>query len=674
MSAQALVQELTTARDAYYNGTPVMSDAEFDAKEDQLRKLDPSNTFFSNVGAAATSGWQKVPHRIPMGSLNKAQTETDMRAWHGTIGSPSKGTAFETLIAEKLDGISISIRYDNGTLTQAITRGDGIMGEDITRNVKVMKVPTKLASKWTGFVRGEIVCKKSDFAAHFPGESNPRNTAAGTAKRQSDASKCKHLTVIAFDCIPDDGMTYLTSTPRGRSSRMSFKVQELGELAGMGFEVPHWQVVGFDATPIEAHYQQYINPTGLQTQVAGNLTPSRATVDYEIDGLVLIVNDTDEWHRMGEKNHRPAGSIAYKFPHEAKETTLRNIRWQVGNTGRITPVAEFDVVDLAGAKVKQASLHNISNIERLSHIWAGGRGVLRKVSTSLGPGDTILVSRRNDVIPYVEALVTPGSNATSFLIPTACPECGCGAARSGEYLVCPNTAGCAAQTAGAVKRWVKKVGVLGWGDTTINGLCGQGVINDPADLYTLGFADVSLMEIDGRRIGGNAQIFLTDLHAKKDLPLHVFVGSLGIDLMGRSMVKKLVDAGLDNINALFHATEQTLARIPGMGDTKAKAFHAGIRDKAPLIEKLLKSGVTIQKRATGVLSGLSVCMTGFRDPSMNTAIESQGGSVKSSVSKALGILVCKDPNSTSGKAKKARAQGTTVMGIDAMWEMLGGQP
>ena len=661
--AQTLAQELTAARDAYYNGTPTMSDAEFDAKEAQLRKEMPNNPFFTTVGAPAVSAWKKTPHRIPMGSLNKAQNESDMKAWHSAsvLRMPSSQlTSRDVLITEKLDGISISLRYENGKLKQAVTRGDGLIGEDITRNVKLMKVPNTLTSDWSGFVRGEIICKKSDFAAHFPGESNPRNTASGTAKRQSDPSKCKHLTIIAFDCFPDNGWCQQGYAAFER------KDQELDELKTLGFETPHWQNVGIRADDIENYYDQYISPTGFQTQVAGNLIPSRASVDYEIDGLVLIMNDKHEWESLGEKNHRPAGSIAYKFPHEAQETTLNNIRWQVGNTGRITPVAEFDPVSLAGAQVKQASLHNVANIKRLGTTAA---------PRTLAMGDRILVSRRNDVIPYVEALVKAAPpSVVCFDVPTACPVCGCGAATVGEYLVCPNKGGCAAQTAGAVKRWVKKVGVLGWGDTTIEGLCDQGVIKDPADLYTLGFADVALMEIDGRRIGGNARPFLDDLHAKKDMPLHVFVGSLGIDLMGRSMVKKLVDAGLDNINMMFHATEHALARIPGMGDTKATAFHVGIREKAPLIEKLFKAGVTIKKQAAGALTGKSVCMTGFRDPSLTAAIEEQGGSVKSSVSKSLAFLVCKDPNSTSGKAQKARQYGVKVVGVDDIWELLGGRP
>jgi DNA ligase (NAD+) len=279
------------------------------------------------------------------------------------------------------------------------------------------------------------------------------------------------------------------------------------------------------------------------------------------------------------------------------------------------------------------------------------------------------------VIPYVENLIQAALNGpVAFATPTVCPECSHDAAMVGEYLVCPNADGCPAHTAGSVKRWVKKVGILGWGDTTIDGLCDQDVIADIADLYTLDPTAVSQVEIDGRRIGGNAPAFLKDLHAKSELPLHVIVGSLGIPLMGRSMCKRIVDAGYDSLNAMASATVTELAAIPDMGQSKAEAFHKGFQDRIPLIKKLLANGVTVKAKATGSLNGVSVCMTGFRDAAMADAIEDQGGAVKSGVSKTLTILVCKDPSTTSGKAQKARGYGVEVIGQDAMWERLGGRP
>jgi DNA ligase (NAD+) len=643
---QQLTDRLAAANEAYRNGSPTMSDAQYDALENELRAAAataPSADrktalgFLAKIGAPAPqSGWSKVKHRAPMSSLNKAQDEAEMRSWATTRPRGSASTLF---VMDKLDGISISLRYDGGVLVQAVTRGDGAVGEDITRNVRLMDVPNDVQDDaFTGYVRGEIVCLKSTFAAHFPGESNPRNTAAGTAKRQSDNSKCKHLTVVAFQWLPDAG-------------DLASKAHEVSALDVAGFQTPRTCLTP-NADGVQRVYDEYVASV-------------RDGLDYEIDGLVVVLNDNTEWKAAGEKNHRPAGSVAYKFPHESKPTTLNDIRWQVGKSGRITPVAEFDTVALAGANVQRASLHNIANIGRIAA--EASRLGLRK-------GDRITVSRRNDVIPYVEALLTTKGTAPLLDPPSDCPCCGTATVMDGEYLVCPNDETCASQIAGLVKRWVKKVGILGWGDSTIDGLCDQDIIADPADLYTLDADEVAKVEIEGRRVGGNAHHFLTDLHAKSDLPLHTIVGSLGIPMMGRSMCKRIVDAGYDDLDALAFVSVDDLAAIPDMGRSKAEAFREGFDARIELIMKLIENGVTIKAKATGPLLGTSVCMTGFRDAAMTDAIEEQGGAVKSGVSKTLTILVCKDPTSTSGKAQKARKYGTEVVGIDEMWTRLGGRP
>jgi DNA ligase (NAD+) len=641
-----LLNRLKMANEAYRNGAPHLTDAQYDALENELRQtmrvasgpdLKKAQDFLTNVGAPAPSnGWDKVKHRVPMGSLNKAQDETEMKAWAATLLAVDS----DILVMDKLDGISISLRYDKGVLTQAVTRGDGSIGEDITRNVRLMQVPNDAEdATFTGYVRGEIICHHTEFAANFPGESNPRNTAAGTAKRQSDNSKCKHLAVIAFQWLPDSGDLILKS-------------DELMLLAKRNFYTPRRALVKTGATGVQKVYEQYINT-------------ERASLPYDVDGLVLAINDNENWNKVGMKNHRPAGSVAYKFPHEAQPTTLRDIRWQVGNSGRITPVAEFDVVNLAGANVKQASLHNVANIETVAK--AGGESDLR-------PGDRILVSRRNDVIPYVESLMQAAlSGGIPFRTPTGCPCCGTPLQMVGEYLMCPNDDACPAQASGSIKRWVKKVGILGLGEATIDGLCESGTIEDIADLYLLDPQVVRHLEFDGRRVGTNAFTFLKNVEDKKVLPLHVIIGSLGIPLMGRSMVKRIVDAGYDTLNLMAAATVAELAAIPDMGASKAEAFHKGFHDRIILIKKLLKNGVTVKAKVVGGLSGLGVCMTGFRDAAMAEAIEDQGGAVKSGVSKTTSILVCKDPNSTSGKAAKARKLGVEIIDPDEMWNRLGGR-
>jgi DNA ligase (NAD+) len=281
-----------------------------------------------------------------------------------------------------------------------------------------------------------------------------------------------------------------------------------------------------------------------------------------------------------------------------------------------------------------------------------------------------MVSRRNDVIPYVESLVfTPNpSHHFKSIHPTECPDCQSTLEFEGEYLVCKNGMACPSQVSGGIKRWVKKVGILEWGESVIEALVEDGLINDPADLYRLDEATLSAVELSGRRVGSGSKTMLANLHAKKDLPLNVIVGSLGIPLMGRSMVKKIVDAGYDTFETMAKAGVDELAAIPNMGRTKAEAFVGGL--DVGMVSKLLMVGITIKSPSSGPLKGMSVCMTGFRNAEMMTAIEEAGGTVKSSVSKTLNYLVAKDPTSQSGKAKKARTQGTQVIGIDEMWNIL----
>jgi DNA ligase (NAD+) len=260
--------------------------------------------------------------------------------------------------------------------------------------------------------------------------------------------------------------------------------------------------------------------------------------------------------------------------------------------------------------------------------------------------------------------------------PTACPDCGTAVITDGEYLICPNGDTCPSQISGSIKRWIAKIGVKHFGTALIDLLCETGKVERIADLYKLDPAEVAAMEFpDCRKVGGTADKAFRNLHAATTLPLHVFIGSLGIPLIGRSMAKTIVDGRFDTLNLMSKARIPDIAAIPGVGQTKATAFVDGYWDLLDrgVIASLL-AHITIAAKATGAFSGKSVCMTGFRDAQMVAAIEGQGGTVKSGVSKGLDILVLKDPASTSGKAQKARQYGTELVGIDEMWDRLGGRP
>ena len=364
-----IAKQVAEAKEAYYNGNPIMDDATYDALEDELRKLDPSNAVLATVGAAPVAGaWPKVKHAVPMGSLNKAQDAADTLGWWNAC-TPDKA-----VVMDKLDGISLSLHYYKRHLKQALTRGDGETGEDITRNVKLMQgvvkvLPPEFRSGMPTpddvWVRAEVVVTHDDFAAYFKGESNPRNTASGTSKRQSNFDKCKHLTVITYQLLPN-------------GDSMDTKADELWFLHKFGFKVATWQVVK-SIKDVEDVYKEYIDS-------------KRAGIGYDIDGLVLEVNDASKRMSLGDKNGRPLGAVAYKFPHEKKPTKLIQVDWQIGNSGRITPVAIFEPVTLGGRKIERASLATVRLTENLK----------------LFVGCEILVSLRNDVIPRVEANLSEG--------------------------------------------------------------------------------------------------------------------------------------------------------------------------------------------------------------------------------------------------------------------------
>jgi DNA ligase (NAD+) len=620
MEVRQIESKITEAREAYHNGHPIMDDADYDALENLLRQVDPSNPMLQQVGAGAASGpWTKVKHGCPMGSLSKTQNHAETRDWLANT------TAKSYCVMEKMDGSSLAMRFENGRFVQAITRGDGETGEDITRNVSRMKFPKEIKSPYTGWVRGEVMLTKQDFAAHFAGYKNPRNAANGVMKSH-DGVGCEHLTVFVYEFDASSGN----------------KSDSLFLASILGFQTPQHSVCK-KVAEIESLYDDYCNQ-------------KRENLPYEIDGLVIEVNDRDARDQYGVVDNRPKGAVAFKFPHMVVPTTINNVLWQVGQSGRVTPVAIFDSVHLVGADVTQASLHNVGYIKRL--------GGLRK-------GDRIMVSRRNDVIPAVESVLA-SYDGGYFEHPDECPECNTKLDFEGEYLVCRGEE-CPAQVMGGIRRWVDKIGVLHVGEGLIETLVDSCVVSDIADLYNLTAPQMANATYpDGRMVGMTiAQKAIENLSQRMTLDLHIFIGALGIPLFGRSMVKVLVDAGFNTLDRLRGMTLADMARIDGIGPTKGKAFIDGIKAREGLINRLLDAGIKVKApNTTGAMVGKSMCMTGFRDAAMQAAFEGAGGTIKSSVGKGLTYLVAKDAGSGSSKLQKAQSLGVVVLTPDEMRAML----
>ena len=605
-----LSEKIFQARKDYYNSTPTVSDKVFDAWVDELRMIDPTNRAVTDIGAPiAPSEWKKAKHQISMGSLDKVNHPNELAKWAEV--APKE----PLFVTEKLDGISIEVVYENGLVKQAITRGDGETGEDITSNVvKMHGVINRMRDDFTGSLRGEIIMKKSIHKKYFADKSNPRNAASGISKRL-DGVGSEHLDVLFYQVI----------------GNIDFKTEDnqFSWLNNQGFQTPNrWTFSNSDF--VSKHWREYQDV-------------SRSKLDYDIDGLVIRINDLDLQQSLGDKDLRPKGAIAFKFDNEAKESVIRDIVWQVGNSGRLTPVATVDPVTLVGATVTRASIYNITYIEDLN----------------LDIGATVLVVRANDVIPRIEELIK-GTGKT-HKAPTRCPECGSSVTLSGENLMCYNTLTCPAQVIGRIKNWIKDLNVLEWGDTLVEKLVQSGKVTTIADLYKLTVDDLASIDRMGKK---SAKKCHDTLWAGADVPLEIFIGALSIPMIGSSTIKLIMSAGCDTLEKFGQLGAAQFESVPGVGPVKAKSLADGLIANQKVILETLKNGVTIKSIVQGKLTGKSICFTGsmnIKRPILEKMASDAGADIKSSVGKGLTYLVIADPNSTSSKAVTARKLGTVLI-------------
>jgi DNA ligase (NAD+) len=637
-TADELGERLERYRASYYAGTPAISDAAYDALEDELRALDPTHPVLAKVGSAElVTEWEKARHLIPMGSLNKAVSEEELRGWlcrcEELLEKDKLGPIGDDLfVAEKLDGISIEVVYRGGKLTDAITRGDGELGERITQNVARMKgVPPRLRDP-EGHVetrelsfRGEIILRLSDMKRpQFATVTSPRNAAAGTSKR-FDGQGAEHLTVLFYDIA--DHLDVVTEE------------EKFAFLRGLGFQTP--QTKRGSMEDVLALYDSY--DKGL-----------RAGLDYEIDGLVVYVNDLRTQALLGEVNRRPRGAVAFKFASPSKITTVLGIVWDTGPSGRVTPVALVAPIELAGGTIQRASLHNAANVRALG----------------IGVGDEALVSRRNDVIPYVEEVVT--KKGTPAEPPTVCPRCHAPLFPQGEYLLCRND-DCPALIEGRIQNWVGAIGALEWGDKLIAQLVEAKLVREPADLYRLKVEDIAALDRRGEK---SAKKCLTQLRSRLPLTLPVFIAALGMDNFALQTARLLVSAGYTSIEKMLAATEEELAAVNGLGAIKAANIVKGLRAREAEIGRLEDAGIVpVAPENAGPLAGMSFAFTGAQTrprAELVAMVESNGGRVLSGVTKELGYLVIADPESASTKAEKARKYGTKLITEEQLEAMVGG--
>jgi DNA ligase (NAD+) len=640
----------------YYSGEPIMSDAEYDALEDELRKLAPDDPVLAIVGAQvpADSMLTKARHSIPMGSQSKVNSEAEFRAWY------AKSEITELHASLKGDGASAAAYYTNGRLIQAISRGDGTVGEDITANALRFKgLPAWVGDDsggFTGAVRFEVILTVDDWTRIDPSRNkNPRNAGAGIMGRKN-GHQSDYLTVFAFD---------LDETRNGRSVAFSTEMEKAARLAELGFSViPHQACSNADEAV--TYFQ--------------NIARTRDNLPFWIDGVVLKIDNIASQTALGVTGGRPKGQMAWKFDSVGVETVLEGVVVSGGHTGGLYPTAQLHPVEIGGTTVSNASLANYDEIARLD----------------VAIGDSVWVVKANDIIPKIIRVTHRPETRAPIPVPTQCPFCGGGVGRrqtsgggEGVIIECRNSE-CSIKSSGKIRRWIASLDILGIGDAVREAMIERLALEDAADLYTLRnrAAELAELVINAEKdltLGEKRTAAILDaIDATRTLALSRFLGSLGIDHLGKRRVELMMtaaDGALDMLDdwRSGRLRESVLAEKAGVPNVSGQIQDA-IDKMSQVIDKLLANGVTVLPPVGDIPASddvplKTVCISGKLPSGKKKAdyvapLKAAGYGLVDDVTKGLDYLVLADPNSTSSKSEKARKLGIEVISEERLEQMV----
>jgi len=676
VSSQAKIQELTAELKQHnYNyyilAQPTISDRDFDMKLKDLEKLEQAfpqyadpNSPTQQVGGDITKNFNTVPHSSRMLSLGNTYNKEELLDFDGRVAKLNGGNAYNYTAELKFDGFAIALRYANGELVQAITRGDGTQGDDVTANVKTVKnIPHQLTGDIPENieVRGEMFIHKAAFAKLNEqrarnGEDlykNPRNTAAGTIKLQNSAEVARR---------PIDGFMY--------------------QLAEHGKEeLDHWDSL--------QRMKSYGLPVNDATRICDTIEEvwkfieywdiERKNLSFEIDGVVIKVNSRLQQQEMGFTSKYPRWAMSYKFETERAESKLLSISYQVGRTGAVTPVANLEPMQLLGTTVKRASLHNADFIAQLD----------------VRVGDIVFVEKGGEIIPKIVEVDASnreaGSQPTQFT--ATCPECDTLLERpEGDAVFrCPNTQSCPPQVKGRIEHFIgrKAMDVASLGEGKIDVLYQSGLVHRPADLYALvqeqllGLSKAILNEDTGdERVVSfkekTVENILEGIDQSKSQPFERVLFGLGIRFVGETVAKKLA-FNFKNIDAIMAANFEILNGVEEIGGVIAKSVidYFSIAENREEIEQLKAAGLQFEvvekELASNSLDGAKIVVSGvfirFSRNELKKLIEDNGGKNVSSISKSTDFIVAGD---SMGPAKKEKAEklGVRMISEDELAGML----
>jgi len=671
---QELIQEIEAHRHAYYElDQPTVSDSEYDALERELRAIEADYPEFATpdsptqtVGGAVATGFASVKHRERMMSLDNAFSIADVEAWLGRV---SREAGDQDFVCEpKIDGLSISLTYEDGTLVRGVTRGDGTVGEDVTANVMTIAgLPHQLLGGHVpAFVeiRGEVYLPVAAFDALNEAlledgkapYANPRNTAAGSL-RQKDAgvTASRPLAVTTYAL---GALDWGSSDPDTRMSTQS----------GIYEALSSWGMPVTDLAKV-------VHSVGQAEKYLQELEAKRHDLIHEIDGAVLKVNDRAVQAELGSTSRAPRWAIAYKFPPEEVHTVLEDIRVDVGRTGRVTPYGVMTPVTVAGSTVTFATLHNAHEVKR--------KGVLI--------GDTVVLRKAGDVIPEIVGPVVAARTGKEheFQMPTVCPACGTPLVeqKAGDKdLRCPNAEFCPAQIVDRIafigSRGAMDVEVLG--DKAAAALVESGVLPNEAGLFALTeeqLLQVPLFQTKDGALAANGHKLIANLETVKAQPLWRVIVSLSIRHVGPTASRALA-ASFGSMLAIREASEAELASVDGVGPVIAESVRAWFEVDwhVDIVEAWASAGVRMEDERDDstpqTLEGLTVVATGslegFTRDSVTEAIVSRGGKAASSVSKNTDYVVV--GANAGSKAAKAEQLGVPMLSEEQFVALLEGGP